>query len=47
MPGGTEKPFSRKEYDTKNHPATGNHGHSHGHSHSSVGEVSKLMGGLS
>jgi molybdopterin-containing oxidoreductase family iron-sulfur binding subunit len=45
MPGGTEKPFSRKEYDTKNYPATGEHGH--GHSHSSVGEVSKLMGGLS
>jgi hypothetical protein len=31
MPGGTEPPFSRKEYDTKNHPAHDNHGHDHDH----------------
>ncbi len=57
MPGGSEPPFSRKEYDTKNHPAHGNQGHDHDHpngggdakkqsGHSAL-ENAKILGGLS
>lgn len=40
MPGGTAQPFSRQEYDTKNHPAHDDHGHGHGdngHAHPTGG----------
>jgi MoCo/4Fe-4S cofactor protein with predicted Tat translocation signal len=31
MPDAALLPLSRREYDTKNHPANGDHGHGHGH----------------
>lgn len=57
MPGGGELPYSRKEYNTKNHPGHDDHGHGHGHpeggaeakkqpGHSAL-ETPKVLGGLS